>query len=71
MLHGSNISRYHFSVSFLVWCAVYPKIVCLFQNQLVVMMALQSCVVCSVSKHRMSVSESASCNDGATFLCGV
>ena len=50
---------------------MYPNIVCLFQNQLVVMMALHSCVVCSVSQHCLSVSESASCNVGATFLCGV
>ena len=50
---------------------MYPSIVCLFQNQLIVIMALHSCVVCSVSKHRMTVSESASCNDGAAFLCGV
>ena len=55
----------------IVWCAVYPNIVCLFQNQLIVMMALHSCVMCSVSQHRMSVSDSANCNNGAAFLCGV
>ena len=50
---------------------MYPSIVCLFQNQLIVIMALNSCVVCSVSKRRLSVSESAYCNNGAAFLCGV
>ena len=29
-----------------MWCAVYLSIVCLFQNQLIVIMALNSCVVC-------------------------
>ena len=71
MLHESNISRYHLSVSFLVWCAVFPNIVCLFQIQLVVMMVLHSFVVCSVSQDCLSVSESANCNNGAAFLCGV